>query len=263
MLRIICLKYFSFILPGLHTYQRRCWLCNLASPSLTSWPCDVTETVTSRPVTTATGHSSGKRHAATIFRLRSYVAKDSLAGESLPPVSRDHSNHTLEHFPPRRKRYNYSYTHLNGASRSRSSSRSTDNTSTVSSYLSFALPTKPSKPRQKKIQRRRRETGICKKTEWLPLSGLQYQVYDMGSLASRSRNTTIHVTQIQETRLQVQGHRVSPKTRNASTGNNGDRTIGERVVNVTNTFGVGISSRRSPNRDLICFDEDKGKWFPV
>ena len=38
-------------------------------------------------------------------------------------------------------------------------------------------------------------------------------ISNMGSIASRGRSTTIHVTQIQETHLEVKGQRLSPKTK--------------------------------------------------
>ena len=39
----------------------------------------------------------------------------------------------------------------------------------------------------------------------------------MGSLASKNRHTTIHVTQIQETHLEVKGKRLSPKSKPSAT----------------------------------------------
>ena len=44
----------------------------------------------------------------------------------------------------------------------------------------------------------------------------------MGSLASKSRQTTIHVTQIQETHLEVKGKRMSPKEKPSG------RTLGQQ-----------------------------------
>ena len=157
----------------------------------------------------------------------------------LPPIRRQ-----------RNRRYRFcSDPRCNRKTRDSSSDSSSDadsNSQSASSYKSRVRP-KPPTRRRSRIKKRARTISIDSETLRLTTSNSflkspETSSTSMGSLASKTRNTTIHVTQIQETRLEVQGRRFDPKNR--SRRENGERvTKTERVVSVTNSYDVTSSER--------------------
>ena len=107
-----------------------------------------------------------------------------------------------------------------------------------------SLVSRDSLPSVLRSSARGRESRVQSRS--FPLAGLHYHSYRMGSLASKSRSTTIHVTQIQETRLEVQGRRLSPQTRTR-------QEKSDKTSTTNNTFGVNVT-RRSPKKETETMD---------